>query len=155
MRLSSSQCHFRQYPLEIHVGSASAERTGLVGGGLVCPKGANCMATSELVSRNDLVGIGRAISILFGINGVGNQQSHHVGPPFPEFKTHISATAGWHFSRDLTRLLLVGGCGQSHVSVWLKLPLGAVLSLSQIRCKQVSRHMVRKNKHVLMLGLNK
>ena len=50
----------------------------------MCPKGANCMATSELVSRNDLVGIGRAISILFGINGVRNQRSHLVGAPFPE-----------------------------------------------------------------------
>ena len=51
------------------------------------PKCANSMATSELVSRNDLVGIGRAISVLFGINGraisvlfgingVGNKHSH-------------------------------------------------------------------------------
>ena len=39
-----------------------------------------------------------------------------VGPPFPEFKAHFSATAGWHFSRDLTRRLLIGGCGQGHVS---------------------------------------
>ena len=59
---------------------------------------------------------GRAISILFGINGVRNQRSHLVGPPFPEFKARFSATAGWHFSRDLTRRLLIGGCGQSHVS---------------------------------------
>ena len=59
---------------------------------------------------------GRAISILFGINGVRNQRSHLVGPPFPEFKARFSATAGWHFSRDLTRRLVIGGCGQSHVS---------------------------------------
>ena len=58
------------------------------------PKGANSMAASELVSRNDLVGIGRAISILFGINGVGNKQSHLEGPPFPAFKAHFSAMAG-------------------------------------------------------------
>ena len=60
---------------------------------------------------------GRAISLLFGINGVRNKRSDLVGPPFPEFKAHFSATAGWHFSRDLTRCLLIGGCGQSHVSV--------------------------------------
>ena len=55
--------------------------------------------------------------ILFGINGVRNKQSHLVGPPFPEFKARFSATAGWHFSRDLTRHLLIGRYGQSHVSV--------------------------------------
>ena len=64
-------------------------------------------------ARSDLVGTGRAISILFGINGVRNKRSHLVGPPFPEFKARFSATAGWHFSRDLSRRLLIGGCGQS------------------------------------------
>ena len=53
------------------------------------PKGANSMAASVLVFRSDLVGTGRAISILFGINGVRNQQSHLVGPPFPEFKARF------------------------------------------------------------------
>ena len=86
------------------------------GGGWVHPKGANSMAASGLVFRSNLVGTGRAISILFGIYGARNQQSHLVGPPFPEFKARFSATAGWHFSRDLTRCLLIGGCGQSHVS---------------------------------------
>ena len=82
------------------------------------PKGANSMAASGLIFRSDLVGTGRAISILilFGINGVKNKRSHLVGPPFPEFKARFSATAGWHFSRDLTRRLVIGGCGQSHVS---------------------------------------
>ena len=47
--------------------------------------------------------------ILFGINGVRNKRSHLVGTPFPEFKARFSATAGWHFSRDLTRCLLIGG----------------------------------------------
>ena len=79
-------------------------------------KGANSMVASGLVFRSDLVGTGRAISILFGINGVRNQRSHLVGPPFPEFKAYISVMAGWHFSRNLTRRLLIGGCGQSHVS---------------------------------------
>ena len=83
-----------------------------MGGGWVHPKGANSMAASGLVFRSDLAGTGRAISILFGIN----QQSHLVGPPFPEFKARFSGMAGWHFSRDLTRHLLIGGCGQSHVS---------------------------------------
>ena len=82
------------------------------------PKGANRMATSGLILRRDLVGTtGRAISVLFGINGVRNKQSHLVGPPFPEFTAHFSATAGWHFSRDLTKRFLIGGCGHSHVSV--------------------------------------
>ena len=81
------------------------------------PKGVNSVAASGLIFSSVLVGIGRAISVLFGINGVRNKRSHLVGPPFPEFKAHFSATAGWHFSRDLTRHLLIGGCGQSHVSV--------------------------------------
>ena len=80
------------------------------------PKDANSMAASGLVFRSDLVGTGRASSILFGIYGVRNKRSHLVGPPFPEFKAHFSATAGWHFSTDLTRRFLIGGCGQSHVA---------------------------------------
>ena len=74
-------------------------------------------AMSGLVFRSDLVGTGRAISTPLGINGVRNKRSHLVGAPFPEFKARFSATAGWHFSRDLTRCLLIGGCGQSHVSL--------------------------------------
>ena len=69
-------------------------RNGGTGGGGVHPKGANSMAASGLVLRSDLVGTGRAISILFSINGVRNQRSHLVGPPFPEFKARFSATAG-------------------------------------------------------------
>jgi len=57
-------------------------------------KGANSMATSGLDLRSDLVGTARAISILFGINVVRNKRSHLVGPPFPKFKAHFSATAG-------------------------------------------------------------
>ena len=81
------------------------------------PEGCKSMATSALIFRSDLVGTGRAISILFGVNGVRNKRSHLVGPPSPEFKTCFSATAGWYFLRDLTRHLLIGGCGQSHISV--------------------------------------
>ena len=93
-------------------------RKGGTGGcGWVYLKGANRMATSGLVFRSNLVGTGRAISILSGVNGVGNKRSHLVRTPFPEFKDRFSATAGWHFSRDLTRHLLVDGCDQSHLSV--------------------------------------
>ena len=82
--------------------SASAERMGQgQRGGWVLPKGANSMATSGLNCRNDLVGTGRAISVLFGINGVRNKWSHSVGPPFPAFKARFSATAGLFFSRVL------------------------------------------------------
>ena len=95
-----------------------ASRKGGTGGdGWVHLKDANSMAVSGLVFRSDLVGTGRAISTLFDINGVRNQRSHLVGPPFPEFKACFSATAGWHFLRDLARHLLIGGCGHSHVSV--------------------------------------
>jgi len=83
-------------------------------GGWVHPKGANSMATSGLIFRSNLFGTGRAISILFGVR---NEPSHLVGHPFQKFKDHSSATAGWHFSRDLTRRLLIGGCGQSHLYV--------------------------------------
>ena len=76
-------------------------------------KGANSMAASGLISRNELVGTERAI---FGLNGVRNKQSHLVGPPFPAFKACFSATAGWHFSRDLSRHLLISRCGHSHLS---------------------------------------
>jgi len=51
------------------------------GGGWVHPKGANSMATSGLISRNDLVGTGRA--------RVRNKRSHLVRPPFPAFKARF------------------------------------------------------------------
>ena len=63
----------------------------------------NSMAVSGLVSRSDLIGTGRAISVLFGVNGVRNEQSRLVGSPFPAFMARFSATAGWYFSRDLSR----------------------------------------------------
>ena len=59
---------------------------------------------------------GPFLSFLSCVDGVRNQQSHLIGPPFPEFKACFSATAGWHFSRDLTRRLLLGECGSSHIS---------------------------------------
>ena len=66
-----------------------SRKGGTGGGEWVHPKGANSMAMSGLVFRSDLVGTGRAISILFGINGVTNQRSHLVGLPFPVFKPHF------------------------------------------------------------------
>jgi len=77
--------------------------------------GANNMAASGLVCRNNLVGTGRAIFFLFGINGFKDKQSHLVGPPYQVFNARFSAKAGWHFLRDIARCLLIGGCGQSHV----------------------------------------
>ena len=80
-----------------------SRKSGTGGGRWVHLKGANSMAMSGLVFRSDLAGPGRAISVFFGINGVRNQRSHLVGPPFPEFRARFSATASWHFLRDLTR----------------------------------------------------
>jgi len=55
------------------------------GGGWVHPKGANSMAMSGLTCRKALVGTGRAISVLFGINGLRNKPFYLVGPPFLAF----------------------------------------------------------------------
>ena len=55
-----------------------SRKGGTGGGGWVHPKGANSMAASGLVFRSDLVGTGRAISVLFGINGIRNKRSHLV-----------------------------------------------------------------------------
>jgi len=83
-------------------------RKGEIGGGRwVYPKSANNMAASGLAYRNDLVGTGRAISVIFGINGARYKQSHLVGPPFPEFKAGFPAMVGWYFSRVLTGSLLI------------------------------------------------
>ena len=71
-----------------------SRKGGIEGGEWAHPKGANSMAASRLVSRNDLIGTGRAISVLFGINGVRNKRSHLVGPLFPAFKACFFATAG-------------------------------------------------------------
>jgi len=48
---------------------------------------------------------------LFGINGLRNKRSHLVGPLFPAFRAHFSATPGWYSSGALTESLLSGGCG--------------------------------------------
>ena len=86
-----------------------SRKGGTGGGGWVHPKGANSMVTSGLIFRSDLVGTGRAISILFGINGHRNKLSYLVGPPFLAFTAHFSATPGWHFPRALIESLLIVG----------------------------------------------
>jgi len=63
-----------------------SRKGGIGGGGWVYPKGAISMAASGLVFRSDVIGTERAISVLFGINGVRNKRSHLVGPPFPELR---------------------------------------------------------------------
>ena len=63
------------------------DRTG--GGGWVHLKGANSMAVFGLACRKALVGTGRAISVLFGINGLRNEPSYLVGPPFLAFMAHF------------------------------------------------------------------
>ena len=50
-----------------------SRKGGTGGSGWAHTKGANSMAASGLVFRSDLVGTGRAISLLFGINGVRNK----------------------------------------------------------------------------------
>ena len=60
-----------------------SRKGGIGGGGWVgAPEGCKQLATSGLVCRNELVGTGRTISVLFGINGVRNKWSHLEGPPF-------------------------------------------------------------------------
>ena len=63
---------------------------------------------SGLRCRKVLVGTGRAISIVFGINGV---TSGFVGPLFPACMARFSATASCYFSGDLIASSLIGGRG--------------------------------------------
>ena len=49
------------------------------------PKGVSSMAVSGLACTKALVGTGRAISVLFGINRLRNKLSYLVGPPFLAF----------------------------------------------------------------------
>jgi len=63
-----------------------SRKGGIGGGRWVHPKGANSMTASGLISRSNMVGTGRAISVLFDINGVRSKRSYLVWPPFPAFK---------------------------------------------------------------------
>ena len=58
------------------------------------PKGANSMAMSGLPCRKGLVGTVRAISALFGIDGLRNKPSYLVGPPFLVFTAHENNLPG-------------------------------------------------------------
>ena len=53
----------------------------------------NSMAVAGLSCRKAMVSIGRAISVLFGINGLRNKLSHLVGPVSlsPAYKSSSSA----------------------------------------------------------------
>ena len=75
------------------------------------PKSANSMAMSGLSCRRAFNDAGRAISVLFGINGLRNEPSYLVGPAFLVFTACFSATPGWHFPRALIESSLIGGCG--------------------------------------------
>ena len=56
--------------MSLGVRFCDSRKGGTGGGGWVHPEGANSMAVSGLRGRKVLVGTGRAISIVFGINGV-------------------------------------------------------------------------------------
>ena len=88
-----------------------SRKGGTGGGGWVHPKGANNMAVSGLACRKALVGTGRDISVLFGINRLRNKPPYLVGPPFLAFTACFSATPGWHFLKALIESSLIGGCG--------------------------------------------
>ena len=77
--------------------------------------GANSMAESGLCGRKVLVGTGRAISVVFGINGLRSRPSCFVGPPFPAYM------ARWQFPRRLD-------CKFINWWVWLSISVGAVWS---------------------------
>ena len=79
--------------MSLGLGFCTSRKGGTGGGGWVHPKGANSMAAPGLVFRSNLVGTGRAIAVLFGINGVRKQVTP-CGPLFPAFKAHFSAMAG-------------------------------------------------------------
>ena len=89
--LSQASCCYRAWPFRAHSAKCCHEtfsfvvalpamclgdrfcvsrKGGTGGGGWVHPKGANSMAVSGLRGRKVLVGTGRAISVVFGINGL-------------------------------------------------------------------------------------
>jgi len=111
MRLSASWCHFRQCAWDL--GSAWAERPGQGVVGACTRRG----QTAWLCLGSSLQVTWLAMGGPFLSFWLRDKWSHPVGPQFPEFKARFSAMAGWHFSRDLTKRLLIGGCGHSHVSV--------------------------------------
>ena len=83
---------------------------GTGGSGWVHPKGANSMAMSGLTCRKALVGTGRAISVLVGINGLRNEPSYFVGSLFLTFIARFSAMPGWHFPIASIESSIIGWC---------------------------------------------
>ena len=79
-------------PMSLGLRFCMSRKGGTGGGGWVhlkgANRGANSMAASGLFFRSDLVGTGRAISILFGINGVRNQRSYGT-PTVTKIHTYI------------------------------------------------------------------
>ena len=70
-----------------------------------------------------------------------NKRSHLVRPPFPALNTHFLPTAGGPLSQDVTRCLLISGCGQGHDLLRMtEIPLGAVLSLTTDRTETGVRY---------------
>ena len=70
------------------------------------PNGANNMASLWLISRNNLVGTGRAIFVLFGLRNKRSPTSGVQGPFFSYSRLAF-----------FERHLLIGGCDLSHISV--------------------------------------
>ena len=90
----------------------TSRKGGTGGGGQVSTLGPGNMAPSGLSYRKPLISTGWAISLLLCINGLREQSSGHVGPPFqPVF----SLCTGDHWPRALTiASSLHSGCGLSH-----------------------------------------
>ena len=65
------------------------------------PKGCNQHGHVWAHCRKALVGTGRAMFALFGINGLRKKLSYLVGPSFLVFMASFSTTPGWHFPRAL------------------------------------------------------
>ena len=65
------------------------------------PKGANSTAVSGLIYRKGLVSTGRAISVLFGINGLRSKPSYLVGPQFLLFTAHFLGYTRLAFLKSL------------------------------------------------------
>ena len=85
-----------------------SRKGGTEGGWQVHPQGANSMAASGLSCRKALVGAGWPIS---GKNGLRNKLFHLVGPLFPTFRVHLSASPGWHSPEAWIVILLSGRRG--------------------------------------------
>lgn len=73
------------------------------------------MVESELEFRRPWLALEGPFLSFFNINGLRNELSHHVRPPFLVFKAHFS-TPGWHFLGTSTENSFLGRYQYSHVS---------------------------------------